>query len=282
MGKSSCPNSALLGEHLEGMLPAPAEADLVAHLDRCTACQDTLEHLAAGNRPLLAVARQVGEEPPATTPGLRRVLHGLVEEGASAEPDAGPDGGVVALLAPPEGPGELGRLGPYAILEVVGRGGMGVVFKARDEALRRLVAVKVLAPPLAASPSARERFLREARAAAAVRNEHVVAIHAVAEARGLPFLVMEYLTGATLPLCVRRASSAARARLKSVSLTRSTPFSSRMLAGLTSRWMRPWAWAAASPAAACMPIRSTSVTDSGPSRSIFSSSEMPGTYCMTR
>ena len=71
---------------------------------------------------------------------------------------------------------------------------------------------------------------------------------------------------ATTPLCVRLASSAARARPKSVILTRSTPFSSRMLAGLMSRWIRPWAWAAASPAAICMPIRRISTASSGPSR----------------
>jgi WD40 repeat protein len=105
---------------------------------------------------------------------------------------------VLALLGPPEQAGEIGRLGPYAVLGVVGRGGMGVVLKAHDESLRRPVAIKVLAPQLAAAPSARERFLREARAAAAVRNEHVVAIHAVAEANGLPFLVMEYFPGTTL------------------------------------------------------------------------------------
>ena len=60
----------------------------------------------------------------------------------------------------------------------------------------------------------------------------------------------------TTPVCVTLASSIARASEKSVSLTRSTPFSSRMLAGLTSRWISPWAWAAAKPAAVCMPIRS--------------------------
>ena len=69
---------------------------------------------------------------------------------------------------------------------------------------------------------------------------------------------------ATTPLWVRLASSAARARPKSVSLTRSMPFSSRMLAGLTSRWTSPWAWAAARPAAVCMPIRRISGSSSGP------------------
>jgi hypothetical protein len=179
MAEQSCPGPARLGEHLDGTLPAEAEAAVVAHLDTCVECQRTLERLAGGDEPLLAVARQIGARPPAPTPALQAVLCGLTDGGAAAEPEAGPDGGVLALPGPPEQAGELGRLGPYAVLGVVGRGGMGVVLKARDESLRRPVAIKVLAPHLAAAPSARERFLREARAAAAVRNEHVVAIHDV-------------------------------------------------------------------------------------------------------
>jgi eukaryotic-like serine/threonine-protein kinase len=75
--------------------------------------------------------------------------------------------------------GSLGRLGRHEVLEVVGRGGMGVVLRARDSKLLRVVAIKVLAAPLAASGTARQRFVREARAAAAIRDEHVIAIHAV-------------------------------------------------------------------------------------------------------
>ncbi|HUR53449.1 MAG TPA: serine/threonine protein kinase, partial [Gemmataceae bacterium] len=70
----------------------------------------------------------------------------------------------------------------YEVQEVVGRGGMGVVLKAFDERLHRVVAMKVMAPPLAASATARRRFTREARAAAAVTHDHVVTIHAVEDA----------------------------------------------------------------------------------------------------
>ena len=84
------------------------------------------------------------------------------------------------------------------------------------------------------------------------------------------------------PDCVRLASSTVRARPKSVILTRSTPFSSRMLAGLTSRWTRPCACAAARPAAICMPMRRISFTGSGPPRSSFSWSVGPSMNCMTR
>src|SRR5262249_26973473 len=79
-----------------------------------------------------------------------------------------------ALRGPPTKPGALGGLGHYEVLEVVGQGGFGIVLKAFDEKLHRVVAVKVLAPALAATSSARQRFVREARAAAALRHDHVV------------------------------------------------------------------------------------------------------------
>ena len=87
----------------------------------------------------------------------------------------------LAFLGPPREPGSLGRLDHYEVLEVVGHGGTGVVLKARDTKLQRVVAIKALTPQLAASSAARQRFVREAQAAAAVRDDHVVAIYAVSE-----------------------------------------------------------------------------------------------------
>jgi serine/threonine protein kinase len=75
---------------------------------------------------------------------------------------------------------------------------MGIVLKGFDPALERIVAVKVLAPQLATSGQARKRFLREARAAAAVNHDNVVTIHAVEDAGGLPYLVMQYIAGRSL------------------------------------------------------------------------------------
>lgn len=98
--------------------------------------------------------------------------------------------------------GSLGRLGGYEVLEVIGRGGMGVVLRAMDAKLNRVVAIKVLAPELASQPQARKRFLREAQAAAAVSHDHVVTIHAVDDGAGsggkVPLLVMECIVGQSL------------------------------------------------------------------------------------
>lgn len=90
------------------------------------------------------------------------------------------------------------QLGKYRIEGPLGRGGMGVVFKAFDPDLHRTVAIKVLGGHLRQSPTARRRFLREARAAAAISHPHVLTIHSVEEHDGIPFLVMEYVSGSSL------------------------------------------------------------------------------------
>jgi serine/threonine protein kinase/Leucine-rich repeat (LRR) protein len=123
-----------------------------------------------------------------------------------AGPASGSTAGAADLsfLTPSSKPDSLGRLDHYEILEVVGHGGMGVVLRANDSKLQRVVAIKVLAAPLAASGSARQRFVREARAAAAVRDDHVIGIHAVEDHGLVPYIVMEFIDGCTLEALIRR------------------------------------------------------------------------------
>src|SRR5436309_1418608 len=97
--------------------------------------------------------------------------------------------GDLGFLAPSDRPDVLGRLGHYEVLEVIGRGGMGIVLRAFDEQLHRVVAIKVMAAQLATNATARRRFTREAQAQAAVSHDHIVTIHAVEEAGPLPHLV---------------------------------------------------------------------------------------------
>lgn len=94
--------------------------------------------------------------------------------------------------------------GRYTLVEEIGRGGMGVVFAARDVALDRPVAIKLLPPDLAASDEFRRRFLREARTAASLSHPHVVPIHAVEECDGLVFFVMTLVDGESLGQRIRR------------------------------------------------------------------------------
>jgi len=88
--------------------------------------------------------------------------------------------------------------GEYSLQRELGRGGMGVVYLARDVQLDRDVAIKVLPAHLARDPAARERFLREARMAAGLSHPHIVPIHRVSEAAGFVFFVMSYVEGETL------------------------------------------------------------------------------------
>lgn len=112
----------------------------------------------------------------------------------------GPDE-IVSQLTPfltvSQRPGSLGRLGHYDLLQVLGQGGFGIVVKAFDDKLHRIVAIKILAPHIAITSPPRKRFLREARATAQVRHENVVQIYAVEE-QPIPYLVMEFVEGVTL------------------------------------------------------------------------------------
>ena len=89
-------------------------------------------------------------------------------------------------------------IGPYRVLDRLGEGGMGEVYKAKDEKLDRFVALKVLHTTRAADPAFRERFQREARAVAALAHPHIVTVHAIEEHEGSPFLTMEFIEGRTL------------------------------------------------------------------------------------
>lgn len=103
----------------------------------------------------------------------------------------------LSFLSPPTRPDSLGRIGHYEVLQVLGKGGFGIVFRAFDDILQRVVAIKVMAPQLAATSPARKRFLREARTSAAVRHENVVQVYEVGE-QPLPHLAMEFIPGETL------------------------------------------------------------------------------------
>ncbi len=108
------------------------------------------------------------------------------------------------VLGPPQGPGELGRLGHYRVLKVLGQGGMGMVLQAEDTRLGRSVALKVMLPEVAALPEARERFLREAKTAASIEHDHIVTIYQVDEDRGVPFMAMPLLKGTSLEDYLKR------------------------------------------------------------------------------
>src|SRR5437868_12064351 len=86
----------------------------------------------------------------------------------------------------------------YLVVERLGQGGMGVVYRARDTHLDRFVALKVLPPERVADPERKLRFVKEAKAASALNHPNIVTIHDIAQENGLDFIVMEYVAGKTL------------------------------------------------------------------------------------
>ncbi|MBS0263586.1 MAG: protein kinase [Planctomycetes bacterium] len=178
---------ALLADRLADLERVAVER----HLESCVACRDRLERLAAA--PALWAEAQVSLSTAADDARESGVASALGRETEGLRPEH-----ILRFLSPTDDPHMLGRFGGYEISALIGCGGMGVVLKGLDVALDRYVAIKVLAPHLATSPAARLRFAREAQAAAAVVHDNVVAIHAVSEANGLPYLVMPYIRGASL------------------------------------------------------------------------------------
>jgi hypothetical protein len=186
---------------LEGTLAEGEQAAVGEHVAQCPGCQQVLEELTATSGTWFRPAGRLGPEPPPLGSAFLRPPEELRGEGGEARANDEPaadDDTTRAFLSASDRPGSLGRLGRFEVTEVIGRGGMGVVLKAWDASLNRVVAVKVLAPHLSTSVTARKRFIREAQAAAAVSHDHVVTIHAVEEANSFPYLVMQYVAGVSL------------------------------------------------------------------------------------
>jgi hypothetical protein len=199
----ACPPAEMLEAFLLGRLAEPEREQLAGHVLHCPGCVARLHTLRAED--VLVGAMRGGAESCEADSETRLIarlrargpdgmaMRTVVDTGAPDIPIE-----VNGLLAPPETEGELGRLGGYRVLAVLGVGGMGVVFRAEDVVFQWPVALKVMLPVIAARPANRQRFLREARAAAAVEHERIVAIHHVGEDHGVPFLAMPLLKGESL------------------------------------------------------------------------------------
>ncbi len=183
----SCPTEQELTRHLKGELSVATDSELSAHLESCPSCKQRLAQISLGQTPrtssdysTVALSSQGSDT---SYSGIR------TDEEAYLQ----------SFLAPPRDEKYLGSFDRYDIESDIGRGGMGIVFRAYDDSLRRRVAIKVLAPEVAANPIARERFRREAHAAAAISDhDSVVTIYAVGEFNKLPYLSMQFVQGCSL------------------------------------------------------------------------------------
>jgi eukaryotic-like serine/threonine-protein kinase len=172
-----------------------------AHLRACAHCRSMLDqqtdHATLRGWLDAAPPTDIDERVDPVLDRLLDDLRALSPREETTAQDAEPEP-TSELSGPPAPAQNLGRLGPYRLLDELGRGGMGIVYRAWDEPLHRLVAVKVLRPDQA-EPADRQRLVREAQHASRFQNDHVVMIHAVVDPPdSLPFLVMEYVQGRTL------------------------------------------------------------------------------------
>lgn len=185
---------------------APKLAAIEKHVESCGRCQQRLVELADSAQTTeqavehMKAAAGHDFEIENRSSGISLEFSAALSDDVTVEPEAVE----LDFLLPPTHPELLGRLGRYDVERVIGKGGMGVVLKAHDGELNRVVAIKVLAPHLANSAAARRRFAREAQAAAAVLHPNVLPIYNVESDGKLPYIVMRFISGQSLQSRVER------------------------------------------------------------------------------
>lgn len=201
-----CPSPEELQDFLRSQLVEEPASGVEDHLASCDLCAETLVRLTHSDETAMmgSTGSAAGQDP-------SEIEEGVLDE-ADQTPPPFADLSVPAPVADtlplnflhePRRPGFIGVLGSHDIRGVLGIGGMGVVLDADDPVLSRRVAMKVIKPAFADHPEARERFLREARAVAALNHDNIISIHHVGE-DGVPFLTMPLLEGETLSQRLQR------------------------------------------------------------------------------
>ena len=205
---------------LAGELREDREEAFAEHVESCSCCQQWLEQ-DAGDEWTWQLARELSTQDGSYNSSCADVsthdVRGVPQFSSGEFVATDADGiarheprldqvarQIAAYLSPSDDPSMIGRVGPYEVVGVIGRGGMGIVLKAFERSLNRNVAIKLLDPSLASLGSARQRFAREAKAMAAVSHAHVVPIFAVDEHQNLPYFAMEYVVGETLEQRLQR------------------------------------------------------------------------------
>jgi serine/threonine protein kinase len=240
------PEDDTLRAFLLGVLP-PERVEVVRErLEADRAHASRLGRLAAGDAITDAVSSSTAELPTASA-AVERIVRGVAESLRTPAPhgadvDPGGDGTIPQLCPPTDDslPGWVpARLGGYRVVRELGHGGMGYVFEAEDERLGRRVAIKVLAPDLAHRPGVAARFLREARAAAAVEHDNVVPILHVGEDAGVPYMVMPLLRGESLADRLKRGGTVPVAEVVRVGRDAAAGLAAAHARGLVHRDIKP-------------------------------------------
>ena len=261
---ADCPPADDLKALLRGDTHDSGDVRLTAvteHVGDCPGCQHRMDDLAtAGAADLSAVVRHIDQSDPPRNSAYWDALNqvqgsltlpfgsphnGVDRDGRGADDGDGPGGSLADIqldfLEPSTAPDSLGRIGAFEVRRVLGRGGMGVVLNGFDTHLRRDVALKILDPQLANNTTMRQRFCREARAAAAVSHDNLVAIYQVDEdtRSGLPFLIMQLVNGESLEQRLRRVGKLAPMEVARIGMQAAAGLASAHASGLIHRDIKP-------------------------------------------
>jgi CheY-like chemotaxis protein len=191
--KATNPDGYVIRPYQELQLRATIEVALAKHQHDVQAALDRQESYVSFLDEALAIGPTSAPQANLTSLMEPHTLQYLPQASA-----IGDDDDARAFLKPATRPGYLGRFDHYEVMKVVGHGSGGTVLQAFDETLHRVVAIKLLAPQLATSKSARTRFLREARAMAAISSNYLVQVYGVGDTHGVPYFVMEFVSGVSL------------------------------------------------------------------------------------
>lgn len=204
---SKCLSQQTILSLVNDQLPANLRGDILRHLDDCSICQAKFDSLFSDHDNHVADLRKSDRRSAKLSEAMNRLLS---DTSTSTSNAVDRDSNYLDVLSfafdASLRPNGIGRFAGLEIIGFLGAGGMGIVLKAFDDSLQRHVAIKLLPPGTATSQESRQRFLREARAAASIDHEHVVTIHSVDEFSGLPYLIMQYVEGESLHRVLERRS----------------------------------------------------------------------------
>jgi serine/threonine protein kinase len=188
MASSNCPSREQLSAYVVGLLPEESFEIVAQHIDECPACEATVQELEVQTDTIISLLQQPRPvDTYAGETGCQKAL--ALVEAMGHDPSFFLDTSYTSTEPP------LGTIRVYRLLEKLGQGGMGAVYKALHTELDKVVAVKVIAPDRLADASAVSRFKREMKAVGKLEHPHIVRAFDAGEENGRHYLVMEYVPG---------------------------------------------------------------------------------------